>query len=402
MKEHEIITTPEAELITSSDVPNLLSQIRPAWKSKSLIKRVQKLLPVDASSACQRLFNAAIHDLRDKVICAGIDIAKEAAEQNRLPSIEKNEDIEDYSASKIIDLSYRIGILSRSEWRKLHRVYEIRRDLEHEDDEYVAGIEDCIYVFKVCVDVVLSRDAQELLRVDDVKQIIETEEPVALSSQFRDDYEIAPVVRQEEICKYLVKTALYSRQPDIVKGNAYNLLIQLEGITKKPVKINIAKLIQERTGRKPFVPVTVRVASAIGAMPFLKRAHLTDFFRKTYEIMEKTGYSFTSHEKHGELLRNFIEVGGLAYCPKDVAPDIIKWLTLAYIGEPGGYGWGRNRKVFYSNVAAPLIISIFKASSTDCHSVLIKLSKDKDVKKAIVDKYIARRFQELLDMTETE
>ena len=62
----------------------------------------------------------------------------------------------------------------------MHRCYEIRRDLEHEDDEYEAGIEDCVYMFRTCIDVVLSRDPVELLRVTDVKEIIEESTPAFL------------------------------------------------------------------------------------------------------------------------------------------------------------------------------------------------------------------------------
>ena len=74
-----LVQSGSTELIRASEVPALLEQIRPAWKARDLINRVRKLLPVDPSSACQRIFNAAIHDLRDKIVVAGIDIAKEAA-----------------------------------------------------------------------------------------------------------------------------------------------------------------------------------------------------------------------------------------------------------------------------------------------------------------------------------
>ena len=47
------------ELITDSGFDGLLSKIREEWQAKSLIKRVKRLLPVDPSSACQRILNAA-------------------------------------------------------------------------------------------------------------------------------------------------------------------------------------------------------------------------------------------------------------------------------------------------------------------------------------------------------
>ncbi|MCW2957193.1 MAG: hypothetical protein JWO69_2062 [Thermoleophilia bacterium] len=106
----KLIPLPSAELIKASEAPFMLGKVRPAWQARSLIERVKKLLDVDPSSACQRLLNAAIHDLREKVSIAGLDIAAEAARQNGLPPVSKSEDVENYPTAKLIDLAYRIGL----------------------------------------------------------------------------------------------------------------------------------------------------------------------------------------------------------------------------------------------------------------------------------------------------
>jgi len=64
----DLVEIPEAniEIIEDSEAPQLLEKIRPKWKAKNLIQRVKRILPVDPSSACQRIFNAALHDLREK------------------------------------------------------------------------------------------------------------------------------------------------------------------------------------------------------------------------------------------------------------------------------------------------------------------------------------------------
>ena len=115
------------EMAIDSGVQELMLQIRPEWQAKNLVKRVMILLPVDPSSACQKLFNAAVHDLKKKILVAVIDIAKEAAASNRLPEISRPEDIEDYNVSKTIDLAYYMGILSRPEWRRITRVRKAGR-----------------------------------------------------------------------------------------------------------------------------------------------------------------------------------------------------------------------------------------------------------------------------------
>ena len=86
---YELVPSEALETARQNVSNVLLNQIRPVWKARSLIDRVKQLIPVDLSSACQRLLNAAIHDLREKVLIAGIDIAQQIAKENKLPPIEK-------------------------------------------------------------------------------------------------------------------------------------------------------------------------------------------------------------------------------------------------------------------------------------------------------------------------
>src|SRR5690606_12650994 len=102
---------PNTELVEAAGVTAWMQRIRPHWKGKQLVQRVERLLNTDPSSACQRIFNASVHDLREKVIVAGIDLATEAAKQHKLPPITKPEDVEEYSTLRLIDLTYRMGVL---------------------------------------------------------------------------------------------------------------------------------------------------------------------------------------------------------------------------------------------------------------------------------------------------
>jgi hypothetical protein len=69
-----IMLATNREMAIDSGVEGLMLQIRPEWKAKNLVQRVMKLLPIDPSSACQRLFNAAVHDLKRKILVAGRDM----------------------------------------------------------------------------------------------------------------------------------------------------------------------------------------------------------------------------------------------------------------------------------------------------------------------------------------
>lgn len=397
-KESSIILAANKEMAIASDVQGLMLQIRPEWQSKNLVQRVAKLLPVDPSSACQRLFNAAIHDIKKKILVAGIDIAQAAATTNRLPQINRPEDIEDYNVSKTIDLAFYMGLLSRPEWRRITRVYDIRRDLEHEDDEYEATIEDCFYIFKTSIEAVLAKDPIEVIRLTDIKEIVEQPTAVTLDHTVTEEYGIAPAVRQIEIYKFLVSTALNNKHPDIVRQNCYIALGVLSTLTKDQVKIEVSQFYSDKVKRNGLDLFTARVSFAAGILPYYKKSILKTFYASYLEHMIKIGYDFRKNDKHGNLLRELREVGGLEFCHDEITPGMIEWLCQCYIGERSFGQYSQSRPVFYSNVGAPLSLEILVDSKHKV-SPLIEgiIKKSKLIQGECRWQPCQRRAQDLID-----
>lgn len=400
----ELVPSTTDTTVMHSGLDALLVKIRPTWQARSLIQRVKRLVTVDPSSACQRVFNAAMHDMREKIVVAGLDIAGEAATANKLPPVSKPEDILDnYSTSNILDLAYHMGLLSRPEWKRLRRAYDIRRDLEHEDDEYEAGIEDCVYIFKSSVEIVLSRDPVQLLRVSDVKELIESPTRVIPSSTFISDYDKAPDSRQKQIAQFLVNTALDSSKVDVVRQNAVEALRTLRPSTRNTVKIELAGCLQERVKRRSLDLSQAKVAAAGGFLPYLKQTLVHSFFHEFHRNLKGIGYEWQNHEKHGDILDDLEDLGGLQDCPPAPRAAVVLWMTLCYLGEPGGYGtMGVNRPVFYSNAAAARIERILKRSAKVVSPEVKAAAADSRVKAALHNKHIARRYEALLDLTESD
>ncbi len=407
MREEDEYLAPrsEAMLVETSAVEQLLAQVRPAWQGKRLIERVTRVLPADPSSACQRLFNAAIQDLREKIIMAGLDIAEEMAGLHGLPPVKKNEDILDgYSTTNILDLAYRMGLLTRPGWRRLHRAYDIRRDLEHEDNEYEATFEDCVYMFKTCIEIVLAQEPVELPRVQDIQDLIEVPEAAAPSPETIRDFARAPDPRQKAIATYLVNVALNPEKPDLTRQNAVEALRAVAPHIRNTVKMELAKLLNERGKRKPFDLAQMKVAAAGGFTPYLKQSQVAAFFREFHQRLEQLGHGWRNHPLHGDVLDDLEDVGGLGACPPEPRREVVRWLTLCYLGERGGYGWyGRHRDVFYSNPAAPKIERLFKAAGQKVRGDLEAAgAEDERVKAAVSYQPVARRYERLLDMTEVK
>lgn len=399
-EEGVVVVATSVGVATIDEVPGLMQKIRPDWQAKNLIERVRRILPVDPSSACQRLFNAAVRDLKDKILIVGVGIAGEAARaaNPKLPPIQNAEDVEHYTTSNLIKLAYRIGLLSRAEWRKMTRVYDIRKDLEHEDSEYEAAFEDVVYTFATCIDAVLSKDPITLIEVHEVKQIIEASGPITLDTRLLADFEHAPDQRQQEIVQVLVSTALSDSEADVVRENAYLVLQELRELIRNGVRLAVAKILLDRLGRTSLDELTVRVAHAAGLLPYLHKGQRKDFFAKQLAKLNDIGHHWKQHEAHGPALRLFEEFGGLTEVPDDIKPGIVKWMVRCYIGEPGGYGAGINRKVFYSNRAAPIIKELFLNSRSDIQKIVEDLQSDKDIRRSCENEHVNRRFQDLLDI----
>jgi hypothetical protein len=77
---------------------------------------------------------------------------------------------------------------------------------------------------------------------------------------------------------------------------------------------------------------------------------------------------------------------------------MIEWLCQCYIGEESFGRYSETRKVFYSNIGAPLAKEILTDSKNKV-SPLIKevISKSKEIQRTCKWQYCQRRAQDLID-----
>ena len=212
--------------------------------------------------------------------------------------------VKEYSTTHTLDLAYHMGLISRPEWRRLKRAYDIRKDLEHEDDQYEAGVEDCVYVFRTCIEIVLSKDPISPVRVVDIKDVIESPTKVGLSRELLDDFESAPDKRQLEIGKFLISAARDEKKPDIVRQNAVEALRALRPIVRKSARAQIGQHMQEVLRKQVAELADMKIAAAAGITPYLKQAKVKHFFDGFYDELAKVGYRWTSHAQHRRLLED--------------------------------------------------------------------------------------------------
>jgi hypothetical protein len=392
---YSIVISEDNEKITTR-VSGIFSSIRESWKTRDLIDRTQKLLLVDPSSACQKIFNASISDLREKIIVAGIDIAKNVIDNSNLPKITKEDDVYDYRVRHLIDLAYHMGILSRENWKRMQRAYDIRNDLEHEDSTYIANESDTIYIFQTCIDSVLSKDPIRIIKVSDVKVLIESEETVSVDDILLEDYKTALIARQQEIMKMLISVVMDPGKPDVIRQNAFSVLKIFNQYTHNDVRLYLANFFQSRSRNLSNLSARVFYAAGIfGYTDIIVRKH---FFSEILRNMDEIGFSWEKNIYHREVLSIFYEIGFLNYCPQEILLNIATWLVKCYIGEKGGYGYyGRGRSVFYSNTGAKLSKEILMHSAKNLAGIMNQIIKDKWIAKSIKDSNVKLRMDNLFD-----
>ena len=164
-------------------------------------------------------------------------------------------------------------------------------------------------------------------------------------------------------------------------------------------RLDIAKVFRTGSKREKLDLARMKVAAAIGVIPYLRQAQVVTFFNDLFARFEQVGSRWTAHSQHGDLLDEFEDVGGLLTCPAAVRPDFVVWLVLCYIGEEGGRGtYGRNRKVFFSNAGAPRAYRLLEAAVPMIGDDLDTAADDVRVKAAAENQHVARRLETILDL----
>ena len=116
----------------------------------------------------------------------------------------------------------------------------------------------------------------------------------------------------------------------------------------------------------------------------------------TVEIIDQTRLP---HELAIVPLEELEDVGGLMYCPDDVARGPLRWMVMCYIGTEGGRTrYGHVRPVFYSDAAAPIIERLMAAGGSRVLDMLKDFRDDHDVKLRLSScKDVSARYEDLLD-----
>jgi len=177
-------------------------------------------------------------------------------------------------------------------------------------------------------------------------------------------------------------------------------LRKIAPISPSSAKIDVAKKLETRIGRRPTTLETAQVAIASGAFPFIHKRQqrlLTNAFLERFNTIKPNWRQFS---EHSELLDDFSSAGGFTICPIGIERVIIRWMVEAYIGVPGRSGtFGRNRAVFFSDTAAPRIEKLLRDAPPPIKGHITNIAKESNVCKLILVPEQQPRLDHLVEIT---
>lgn len=365
------------------------------------LEKIAAILLVDPGMAAQKMFNVGIAELKIKIKTWGLKEISEIAVQKGLPKIATEEELMSYKTRDIIKLSGVLGILNPANKSRLDMAYDMRNLIEHEDSHYEATDEEVQFIFKVVIDYILSIEVIEPVSVSEIQDLINSAEQVTkIDETLTEKFESSAVFRQVQVLERLINVALDIEKADIVRANAYNLIIIFRNYVKTEARMNLVEMfITAPKTKKEFNPQTAKVYDAIGILAYVSKASMRGLYNELIVEMEKTNVYWDHYPAHVRILSKFEGIGYFKYCPENLLMRALTWMAELYIGTPGNYGhYGRNRSVFYSDSGVRYVEDIIENSKDQFIDYAEKLRKEKNIVSRLKNNDIRQRLDKFIEL----
>lgn len=365
------------------------------------LNKIKLLLMVDPGIAAQKLFNTGMSELKSKIKLWGLKEISEIAVQKGLPKISNDEELLNYKTRDLIKLSGVLGITNLANTSRLDIAYDMRNLIEHEDSHYEATNEEVQFIFKVITESILTVEVIEPVSIVEIQELIDSAEQLTKIDEYLiEKFESSAAFRQLQVLERIISVALDSNKPDIVRTNAYNLLLVFRNYVKTETRMGLVeKFITAPSKRKEFNILTAKVYSAIGILPYVSKSNLRKLFESLIEKMEATNPHWDRGFEHVKVLSIFEDINYFSVCPEDLLFRALLWMCTLYVGTLGGYGtYGRNRSVFYSDSGARYVKKILFNSKARFVNHVTDLKKNPNIISRLKTNDIKDRFNEFVEL----
>ena len=376
-----------------------LSEVREPWKSSRLVERVSQLVSVDHNCACQKLFNTAIWDIKDKLSHWGEEFVYKIANAKHSFSRVNENPISGLSTTELLNLSYRSKLLSSEQLQLLIECYQIRCKLEHEDRYFEVSSLETEKFFDVCVNEVLNVERIEIKEFDKFESLPEHTELAVPSQLLLNSFGNRSIEHQIDVIVSLIELATNSTKLKRVNQNSNISLIHLQEYLSDAAKHTIAKIYSDPKIQNIDSGLVESLKFA-DVLRFIVKSSKSKFYKSIYITMTDVGKDWNKGQQQWEILQSFIELGSLNECPLPDRNNIFHWLALTYIGQDDGKSaYISERDVYFSKEAAPVIRKLIKESNFISEEMIFNLLTDSEISFLIENPFISDRFERFLQLS---
>ncbi len=376
-----------------------LSEIREPWQTSRLVERVRQLISVDHSCACQKLFNTAIWDIKDKLGQWGEDFVYKIAYKNSKISRGTVNPISGLSTTELLNLSYRSKLLSFEQWQLITECYQIRCKLEHEDRYFEVSSLETEKFFDVCINEVLSVDSMEIKEYDNFETITELTELAVPSQLLLSSFGSMSLENQVDATTFLIDVATNSSELMRATQNSVISLIHLRESLSDHAKQEVA-LKYSDPNIHHIDSRLVESLKCADALRFIETSSKSKFYESVYLSMIEVGEDWNKGQQQLEILQSFTELGSLDECPEQHRTNIFNWMALTYIGQDSGdSAYISERNVYFSKEASPVIQRLIIEANYISNAMIDTLLTDSAIAVLAENSFIAKRFERFLQLS---
>jgi hypothetical protein len=377
-------------------IENTLDRVRDDLIESPYIIEALRVLPVRGyRSAIGNVWNAAVDDLRNKVIHRSLPLFNKAVQLRR--EVKRYEDFQNFvTDDDLIDGAREIGVIGWEAAKVLKHAKETRhifdghpRSSEPSAIKVLAMLDDCVRY------VLAEPYPLEVVDIDDYISTMQTADfdrsEVAITNAITD----LPEVYKKELIHRLFDAYIHTNAPTDLRSNIELAAPILWKSLEKDLKLQVVRRVDKQIAkgkaastRDAFQFVRVVKASAY-LSPMAKSYLLEPLVAKLVDSLDQ----WTDENEAVEALVPYASI-----IPADLIQDYVSGITLTYIGYMGHSShW--SRRDFYADLAALRIPKMMAKFDDKAASAFIKVIRtNKKLRKRLRDDVKLNRLRTIAEV----
>ena len=350
-----------------------LKNVREELEDNVYIAEALRVLPVGGlRSAIGSYWNAVVDDLRNKIIHRSLDLFNAEMQTN----IKRYEDFQDHvSDFNLVEGAYKVGVLSWEGRKMIQQARETRNVFDGHPKSSDPSMFKVLDFISDCNRYVLSQDPPPtLIKIEEYLQQLDSgnfnKNSIAVEQAFGD----LPVVYRSKLANMLYSSYTNPNASLTLRANIEFCMPILWSILSREERVQIARRVDKDfvDGNAHKTAQGTNFIALVGGVRYLSNATRKFIYLPLVEEFER---SLDDWAAEGSLIQQIRRLG--TNIPIDLVPRLVKAMTATYVGYKGSSP-RFNRTAFYSDAAAPVIVSFFEEFDEFAVDAFIHCLRDKD------------------------